>query len=71
MLYLWLIVELAADAVADEIAHHRAALALGELLNRGAQVPEARAGHANTMPSASDFSRHFDDFFASALGSPI
>ena len=35
--------KLAADAVADEGAHDRAALALGELLDRGADVAEARA----------------------------
>src|SRR5882724_5860598 len=42
VLHLRLIVELAADAVADEIAHDRAALTLGELLNSRPNVAEAR-----------------------------
>src|SRR5688572_10660135 len=57
---LRLLVELAADAVAAEFAHHRIAVLLGVRLDGGAQVaqPRARAHLADAEPHA--FVRHLD-----------
>ena len=55
------LVELAADAVTDEVAHHPAALRLDVLLDRRADVAEARAvahlGDAELERAARDLGR--------------
>jgi hypothetical protein len=49
--HLRLGVKLPADAVADEVAHHRAALRLGVLLDGRADVADAAPSRTSAMPT--------------------